>query len=234
MLARLLESEIASGRYRVGDRIPTEAELQERFDVSRHTVREALRELKTRGLVSARAGIGTLVRSKPASARLMMGIGTLNELIQFVEATRTRLLRRRDVLADEALAQKIGAKPGQQWIEASVVRYLPEERVPVSLMSLYVRPEHGSVIGMIDRTKQPVFSLLERHHGVRIAEVRQQIVAVSLDRSAARELGARAGIPALEITRLYLDAHDRTMLVSIGQYPNDRYSHDTRFRIQTE
>jgi DNA-binding GntR family transcriptional regulator len=101
-------------------------------------------------------------------------------------------------------------------------------------MSIYVRPEHGSVIGMIDRTKQPVFSLLERHHGVHIAEVRQQIVAVSLDKRAARELGARAGSPALAITRLYLDEHDRTMLVSIGQYPNDRYSHDTRFRIQTE
>lgn len=233
-LARLLESEIASGRYQVGARIPTEAELQERFDVSRHTVREALRELKTRGLLTARAGIGTVVRSKPASGRLMMGIGTLNELIQFVEATRTRLLERRDVIADEELAQALGAKPGQQWIEASVVRYLPEERVPVSLMSIYVRPEHGSVIGMIDRTKQPVFSLLERHHGVHIAEVRQQIVAVSLDKRAARELGARAGSPALAITRLYLDEHDRTMLVSIGQYPNDRYSHDTRFRIQTE
>ena len=43
-LARLLTSEIASGRYRVGDRIPTEAQLQQRFDVSRHTIREALRE----------------------------------------------------------------------------------------------------------------------------------------------------------------------------------------------
>jgi DNA-binding GntR family transcriptional regulator len=90
------------------------------------------------------------------------------------------------------------------------------------------------VIAMIDRTKQPVFSLLERHHGIRIAEVRQQIVAVSLGKSAARVLGARAGSPALEISRLYLDGQDRTMLVSIGQYPNDRYSHDTRFRIQAE
>jgi DNA-binding GntR family transcriptional regulator len=233
-LARTLESEIASGRYRVGQRIPTEAELQERFDVSRHTVREALRDLKGRGLVSARAGIGTVVRAKPSGTRLMIGIGTIHELIQFVEATRTRLIRRREVIADEDLAQKLGARPGQQWIEASVLRFLPEERIPVSVMSLYVRPEHGSVLDMIDRAKQPVFSLLERHHGLRIAEVKQRIVAVVLGRAAARALEARAGAPALEITRHYLDAQDRPMLVSIGRFPSDRYTHDTKFRLQNE
>ena len=233
-LARLLASDIESGRYRVGARIPTESELQQRFDVSRHTVREALRDLKARGLVTARAGIGTVVRAKPTGTRLMMGIGTLHELIQFVEATRTQLIERREVIADDELAQKLGAKAGQQWVEASVLRFLPQEHLPVSVMSLYVRPEHASVLGMIDGAKQPVFSLLERHHEVRIAEVRQQIVACALGKAAARALTARAGSPALEITRLYLDAWDRTMLVSIGQYPSDRYSHDTKFRIQGE
>lgn len=233
-LARLLASEIESGRYRVGDLIPTESALQQRFDVSRHTVREALRELKTRGLVTARAGIGTVVRAKPAASRLMMGIGTLSELIQFVAATRTRLIERRDVIATAELARRLGSKPGQQWAEATVLRFLPDERLPVSVMSLYVRPEHADVLGMTDRAKQPVFTLLERHHGVRVAEVRQQIVAVHLSRPEARALDARAGSPALEITRQYFDAQDRVVLVSIGQYPSDRYSHDTKFRIQSE
>jgi DNA-binding GntR family transcriptional regulator len=233
-LARLLTSEIASGRYRVGDRIPTEAKLQQRFDVSRHTIREALRELKTQGLLTARAGIGTVVRAKAPGARLMMGVGTLRELIHFVEATRMRLIDRREVIADEALAQKLGARQGQQWIEATVLRFLPDERTPVAAMSIYLRPEHADVLGMIDRSKQPVFNLLERHHGVRIAEVRQQIVAVTLGKPAARALVARAGSPALEITRHYLDAQDRVTLVSVGQYPSDRFSHSTKFRVQSE
>jgi DNA-binding GntR family transcriptional regulator len=69
---------------------------------------------------------------------------------------------------------------------------------------------------------------------VRIAEVRQQIVAMALGKDSARALEVRAGSPALEITRHYLDTQDRTMLVSIGQYPSDRYSHNTKFRIQSE
>ena len=233
-LARLLASEIATGRYRVGDKIPTEAELQERFAVSRHTIREALRELKTQGLVTARAGIGTVVRSKEAGGRFMMGVGTLRELIQFVEATRMRVVGQREVIADAALALKLGAKPGQQWIELSVLRFLPDERTPVGTMSIYLRPEHADVIGRIDRSRQPVFSLLERHHGVRIAEVRQQIVAQSVGKATARALDARVGSPALEITRHFLDPHDRVALVSVGVYPSDRFSHTTRFRLQSE
>ena len=63
-LARVLTDEIETGRYKVGQLIPTEAELQRRFDVSRHTVREALRDLKDRGLILARAGVGTVVRAQ--------------------------------------------------------------------------------------------------------------------------------------------------------------------------
>ena len=233
-LARLLASEIATGRYRVGDKIPTEAALQERFDLSRHTVREALRELKTQGLVTARAGIGTVVRAKDAGSRFMLGVGTLRELIQFVEATRMRVVDHREVIADEALAQKLGAKPGQQWIEVSVLRFLPDERTPVGTMSIYLRPEHADVLGRIDRSRQPVFSLLERQHGVRVAEVRQQIVALNLGKPAAHALDARIGSPALEITRHFLDAQDRVTLVSVGVYPSDRFSHTTKFRFQSE
>ena len=233
-LARVLTAEIEAGRYKIGEKIPTEAELQQRFDVSRHTVREALRELKTQGLVLARAGVGTVVRARTPRSRFMQGVGTLRELIQFVEATRMRVIDQAEVIADAALAQKLGAKPGQQWIELSVLRFLPDERTPVGTMSIYLRPEHADVIGKIDRSRQPVFSLLERYHGVRIAEVRQQIVAQNVGKATARALDARVGSPALEITRHFLDPHDRVALVSVGIYPSDRFSHTTRFRLQSE
>ena len=231
-LARVLIDEIESGRYKVGEKIPTEAELQARFDVSRHTVREALRELKGQGLVAARAGVGTVVRARAPRTRFMQGVGTLQELIQFVEATRMRVLKKRRLLTDEATGERLGVKPGQEWYEASVLRFLPRETLPVASMSIFVRPEHARVLELVDSAHLPVFSLIERHHGVRIAEVSQQIVAVALDPAAARALKARAGAPALEITRRYTDLQDRVVMASVGLYPSDRFSHNTKFRIQ--
>ncbi|MEO5692530.1 MAG: GntR family transcriptional regulator [Usitatibacter sp.] len=231
-LARLLTDEIESGRFGVGEKIPTEAELQQRYDVSRHTVREALRDLKDQGLILARAGVGTVVRHKPHSTRLMQGIGTLQELIQFVEATRMSIIKRRVLIADATLAEQIAVKPGQQWHEAHVLRSLPGATLPAASMFIYVRPEHADVLDVIEKAGLPVFSLIERRHGVRIAEVVQQIVAVKLSPAEARVLKTRAGSPALFINRQYFDAQDRMVMASVGLYPSDRFSHDTRFRIQ--
>ena len=232
-LARVLTDEIETGRFKVGQLIPTEAELQRRFDVSRHTVREALRDLKDRGLILARAGVGTVVRAQAPNSRFMQGVGTLQDLVQFAEATEMRTLSRRVVVADEELAERIAAKPCQELQEAHVVRLLPKQTIPVTSMRVYVRAEYGNVLDMIDHAGQPVFSLIERQHGVRIKEVRQQIVAVTLDNAEARVLKARTGACALHISRQYFDNHDRMVMASVGLYPSDRFSHNTQFRVQS-
>ncbi len=56
-----LEREIRAGQLPVGNKLPTEAEIMHRFDVSRTVVREALSRLQASGLVATRHGIGTFV-----------------------------------------------------------------------------------------------------------------------------------------------------------------------------
>lgn len=57
-----LREQLVSGRWPVGTRIPGEQELAEMLQVSRNTVREALRALVHLGLLEARVGDGTYVR----------------------------------------------------------------------------------------------------------------------------------------------------------------------------
>jgi GntR family transcriptional regulator, arabinose operon transcriptional repressor len=54
--------DIAAGRYKSGQRFPSEAALVKRFNVSRITITRAVRELQQRGLVDRIAGSGTYVR----------------------------------------------------------------------------------------------------------------------------------------------------------------------------
>ena len=60
-LLETLRTEIQQGIYQVHDRIPSEKELRERFDVSRVTVRRALKELADEGLLVRYQGKGTFV-----------------------------------------------------------------------------------------------------------------------------------------------------------------------------
>ena len=54
----------------------------------------------------------------------------------------------------------------------------------------------------------------------------------TLGAADARALKARPGKPALHVTRHYFDAQDRLVMATVGLYPSDRFSHNTRFRIQ--
>lgn len=58
--------QIASGRLNVGDKLPSEHEICEKFGVSRPVVREALLRLRADGLVTAHQGLGTFVSHQPA------------------------------------------------------------------------------------------------------------------------------------------------------------------------
>lgn len=234
-LARVMTGEIEAGRYAVGEKIPTEAELQQRFDVSRHTVREALRDLKSRGLILARAGVGTVVRARAAEGtRFMQGAGTLEEVIQFGEATRMKVLEHGPVIADAELAELVGAKAGQALHHLALLRYRPKLSVPAGRVEIYLRPEFADVLPMVETARMPVLRLVERLHQVRIAEVVQKIVPAILSKKEAQLLKSRTGEPALHVTRHYFDAQDRLVMATIGIYPGDRFSHNTRFRIQPE
>lgn len=59
---------LEKGRLKSGDQLPGERELSEVFQVSRSSVREALRTLETQGYLESRQGDGTYIASKPVES----------------------------------------------------------------------------------------------------------------------------------------------------------------------
>jgi GntR family transcriptional regulator, transcriptional repressor for pyruvate dehydrogenase complex len=89
-IARSLSEEIASGRLRPGDRLPTEHFLSENFGVSRNVVREAIASLRAQGLIESRQGIGAFVAMarqpleplQHVSAQLLEGDNTIRNMFE--------------------------------------------------------------------------------------------------------------------------------------------------------
>src|SRR5216684_4517504 len=69
-----LQGEIQSGRLKAGDRLPSEAELERRFEASRITVGRAVRDLQLAGLVERRAGSGSFVKARSLQDALSFGL----------------------------------------------------------------------------------------------------------------------------------------------------------------
>lgn len=75
-VSRELRAEIAAGKYGKDGQLPSEAQLVERFSVSRPTVARALRDLQAEGRIVRRAGSGTFVSSRlpEASGTEVLGL----------------------------------------------------------------------------------------------------------------------------------------------------------------
>lgn len=66
-IGNLLKKEISSGKYKVGDKLPTEREVSERFNVSRTIVREAMVMLEVEKLIEVKKGSGVYITRTPES-----------------------------------------------------------------------------------------------------------------------------------------------------------------------
>lgn len=231
-LARALMQEIDSGRYAVGSLLPTEDALSLRHGVSRHTVRQALRELKEEGVIWSRPGVGTKVRARSTGGRFFSGINTVADLLQFVEATEMHVLSRAEAIADDELADQLRCKPGQAWHEITILRKLPQHKLPLSYLQVYLRPEFATAAGPQKLLTRPIYSLVEQRFRIRIVEVQQEITAANLTRTMAKALKAKEGQAAMRITRYYLDRNGTVIEVGIGHYPSGRYTQRSRLREQ--
>lgn len=80
-VADTLRREIATGVYRDGQALLTEAELKTRFRVSRQTVRQAISQLESDGLVIRRRGSGTYVSHGPRKHGTVQSVGVITTYI---------------------------------------------------------------------------------------------------------------------------------------------------------
>jgi len=67
-VAKIIRESIVAGRFKVGDLLPPERVLAENFQVTRNTIREALRQLEQIRLVAIRQGSGVKVQDYLATA----------------------------------------------------------------------------------------------------------------------------------------------------------------------
>lgn len=144
-----LRTQITSGEWPVGSRIPTEPELVESLGVARNTVREAVRALAHAGLLDIRQGAGTFVRATSELAAVMrrrFGDAPLSEVVELrraleVEAARLAANRRTD--RDLRAMDTAHARREEAWRSGAAAAFVEADAV---LHQALVAAAHNSVL----------------------------------------------------------------------------------------
>ncbi|MHC3467357.1 GntR family transcriptional regulator [Streptomyces sp. 7R007] len=231
-LARELRAAILRDDYPDGVRLPTEAELADRYGVSRQTVRRAFHDLVAEGLVHRVPGRGTF--ATPREEQYLRQFGSVDDLMGLSLDTRMDLvtpLHRRD---DAEAAGRLGLDTDRVHTLAFLRLH---EDTAFCHTSVWLPPAVGRLLESVPELTRPgppctftVIGLLDRRLPEPIAEAEQSITVAAAAPGIARHLGCAPGHALLRVDRVYRSADGRLVELAVSHFLPEHYAYRVRLR----
>jgi GntR family transcriptional regulator len=194
---------ILSGKLLPDTKIQSEREYSEELGVSRMTVRRAITELVSEGLLERRHGSGTYVARPRVTYEA-------HELVSYVQAMQVRnisaasqLLEFSEVAASRRLAEQLEVEIGHPLYRVVILRFA--NRVPVILERGFFPCSRCPNLEEWDLEKTSIYDLLSRVYGIHPQRVSQTFEAVAAEETIARQLRVDEGFPLLMLNRILYD-----------------------------
>ena len=226
-LALALREDIERGRWKVGEQMPTEAEISKQSNVSRNTVRQALDLLLAMNLVTRQQGRGTFV----AHQGLSHVIGELKSLTEV-------LIERGFEPGIEGVTVEIDPDPpadAVDYFQSSVIWRIDRLRTadgrPFCYMSSWLDDAIGRNLDAARLAERgSLYSILHDDFEVMLSEATETIRAESATLFEANALKIRRGSPVIVMCRWVTDNRGRPVEAVRAVAPGDRYQYVAKLR----
>jgi GntR family transcriptional regulator len=189
-----LRQRIDQGRLPAGSRLPSEPDLAVELQVSRATLREALRALEEEGLLRRRQGSGTYVADRPRMANSLDVNFGVTEAIR-AAGMRAGIANGRHWVepASAAEAARLELEPGQDVLVVERVRTAEDKPVVLSrdVVPSRLVGDHAQVVEQMLHAS--IYEVLERDLGVVIHHGVARFRPVRADHAVAGRLGVPRG-----------------------------------------
>lgn len=227
-LAEILAKQIANGKYPVGSKLPTEHELSREYDLSRHTVRESLRQLKDQGLVARRQGSGSMViAQQPAAQMYIHAMRSLQDVAQHAREARLSAHAIELIAAEGWQCEQLKCKAGKRWLRIEGIRTVDGQANPISWTEIYVDARFKGIRRFVKNSPLAISALVQEKCGAPIHALDQKIESIGIPKEICERLNTLPGSPGLLITRNYKDENKQTIIFSTNIHPGDRYAYST-------
>jgi GntR family transcriptional regulator len=210
--------ELMDGELAVGEPIPSERELAERYALSRMTVRQAVDSLVGEGRLERVAGVGTFVAAPKMDVQIRLASFSDDMRSRGMQPGSTVLSLDR-IAAGQHVAKELEVAPGDPVIRLDRLRYA--DGVPMSVQSTYI-PE-PLVPGLIDRGLDGSLHVqLRERYGLELTWGEETIEAGTADAATASLLEIADRSVVLRVRRRTY-AGDQLVEFDTSSYRADRY-----------
>jgi len=228
-LKEIFRSWITSGAFDKDGRFPSEAELQQRFKVSRVTIRRALSELVQEGFLVREQGRGSFV-VKPRVQDQLQRLTSFTEDMQLRGlSARSRILDFR-LVHDPEVAKAMGIPDSEELVQLRRLRLVEGE--PIAIQNAFIR--HRFCPGIVERglVGGSLYKTLEEVYGLKLGRALQTVEAKPADEYEAMLLALKVGQPVLVLERLTFLKGGEPVEYVRSAYRGDRYRFTVELRRQ--
>jgi len=216
-----LRREILQGE--LNDRIPSERDLMDRFNVSRSTVRKAISDLVREGVLEKIHGKGTFISHRPVEEWLG-NLSTYNSIIEEMGMKpSTRLLHHGRENSPREIADALGV---DDFYVIERLRYA--DNVPIAIEKQYYPVEIGLKLVRFDLNTAVLYDLLELSLGIKLWEAEQIISSAQPSKEEGSLLEIPEATSVMVFERITWDPEGSPVEFLRGVFRADMYS----FRIK--
>jgi GntR family transcriptional regulator len=220
-----LQEEIEN-RMKPGDIIPSEPELEKRFNVSRITVRRALDELVSEGLIVRQQGRGTFVRKQPIAQELPRLLSWSAQMRQMGLEPRSASCEIELTEPTKEQAALLDLSPGERVVRIRRLRCANDE--PICIMTNYI-PE-AFVPGLVNQglVNDSLYATLPKF-GLKPVRAEDRVEARTASEWEASHLQISKWAPLLQVTRLTRDAANKPLYIAVVANRADKFVYTVHF-----
>ena len=218
-----LRKQIDQGAYEVDEKLPSENQLGERFDVSRVTVRRALQTLENEDYIYRRQGLGSFVKEQRAAQGLV-------RLTDFAQDMAQAGLEASSVVEHQAPESPPPKVAVHLDTEDEKVMRLDRLRLgdgsPVAFDRTWLPMFYAQLLEGHDLEQETIYQILETEYDIPILRGQYRITAANADATVAEPLGVDEGEALLLIERLSLTEGDKRVYFQRRYYRSDRVAYE--------
>ena len=225
-----LEEGINEGRFQVGDRLPNEVELAERFNVHRMTIRQAINKLVSDHVVVRKRGSGTFLISdkRPVMVKSLDNLTTYREEIEQAGLqAQYKVLSFERATASQEIAESLQIEAGSPVIQFSRVMYASD--VPLVLENTTLPYDLFSDIEKAD-IEGPLYLLMREKFGIKMLYAEHEISCIMPESRERKLLQLDENSPCLSLYIISRDSNGRVVEFSESLHRGDKY----RFKCTIE
>lgn len=218
-----LREHIEQANYEIDEKLPSEKELGERFDVSRVTVRRALQTLESEGYIYRRQGLGSFVKERRAAQGLVRLTDFAQDMAHAgLEASSTVVHQ-----APESPPRDVAVR-----LDIDDPKVLRLDRVrlgdgrPVAFDRTWLPMFYAQLLEGHDLEQETIYHVLETDYNIPVLRGRYRISATNAEPSVADFLGVPEHQALLLIERLSLTEGEKRVYFQRRYYRSDRVAYE--------